>query len=182
MNAFVAAALFSSSLNLNADQDDWFEVNDHELYSFSLPSYMYKVEDLNDEATHQYQYVDDPYYKGAKEIYMIVLPETKEEIASTGIYFNFNAKNYWQLSMEMLTEPLKAVKVLSPELQIEDFNGMKLTRSFVFAKFEGLKVYYNLAVYEGDHAFYQIVVWTVGKHFDYYKSDMIGIIESFQEK
>jgi hypothetical protein len=181
MNALLAAAFFSTPLAMQTDTD-WFTVDDNELFTFELPSYMEKTTDLNDEAACEYQYVDSPYQKGGREIYMLVMFETKEEIEEYELDFTFDAKNYWELAVESLTEPLKAVKILSPELRIENFNEMNLTRSFVFAKFGKIKVYYNLAVYEGEHAFYQVLAWTVNEHFEYYKPDMERIIESFQEK
>lgn len=161
-------------------QQKWNRV-DHELYYFEVPSYMVQDTELNEQASSQYSFLQT---RGKKtlESYVIVLSETKEEIESYQLSQRFTALSYWHLSAENIGEGLSSYRVLTKKPSIVLHNSMYLTTGKIKGKFGKIGVVYELAVYEGKKAFYQVLTWTLTNQYKYFAEDMHKIILSFNEK
>lgn len=180
MLATTAAIFISATIAQNTFKDDWQVIDDHELYSFEVPEFMEASDELNSEASHQFEYVE-LIGKKTYEMYVIVLFETHEEIASYDLDEDFSASTYFDLAADNLTASLEKVQIVN-RTPMKDFNDMRLVKADIHARFGKVKIVYHLAVYEGQTAFYQVLTWTIADQFEYFKDDMYHIIESFKEK
>jgi hypothetical protein len=180
MNAFLAPLLAFSLSTVADKQPAWNRVDDDYFY-FEVPDYMQPMDDLNDAAQYQYGSVT-PIGGKTMELYLLVIVETKEEIAGYNLGYELDALSYWNLAVKSLATGLDKIKILTKEPYIENRHDMTLTRGNLAGNLGKVKVKYHLGVYEGDHAFYQVLTWTLSDQYEYYKADMEAMIESFREK
>lgn len=93
--------ILSSILTLNSCEpsDEYQIVNIDDKYSLTIPSFLTKVNNLNDNASLQYQH-------GLKEFYVIVIDESKIELQNAledyqlTEYFTNDVKGYSDLLLE----------------------------------------------------------------------------------
>ena len=162
-----------------------FEEYEDELFTIDVPSGMVDMPGLNNDASLQYGYPLDSVAEDlepAKEQYLIVMLETKEEIASYGLDADFDALKYSEVSMEALQYNLEDFEIVSEEPEIKDRNGMQFVEIEMQGSVGDLSVFYKLAVYEGENAFYQILAWCNLEDKDQFLPDMNRSIQSFKEK
>ncbi|MBK7129747.1 MAG: hypothetical protein IPM74_05430 [Crocinitomicaceae bacterium] len=173
--ALVALGLTSCSgeIKYKTDKNSGF-------YEIDIPEHMEITSELNDEASTQYEWVSA---EGSvtKEHYVIVLMETKEEIASYGLEGMFDALSYSELSVESIGSGLIEYNILTKAPKIEKINGMDCVRYQMDGSNGVVGVYYELGVFEGEKAFYQVLTWTIKDQKDEFKPQMDHIINSFKE-
>lgn len=147
-------------------------------YTLDLPADYKKVDDLNEEASLQYQ-------NTIKELYVIVIDEPKTALASAlaensldDSYTN-DLEGYSKLITNGMDTSISIKKM--PDFKDSTINGLK-TR---LLSFEGLssgnRVYWKLAFIEGNNRYYQIMVWTEAESRKKYEAEMAAIINSFKE-
>jgi hypothetical protein len=163
-----------------SDNTSWISVKAKKT-TLLVPAFMYEMPDLNDEADITYGYVEKV-GEEVEELYVITLFETKKEIKSYKLGFEFDALTYWELAAESLVDGLTDVEVVNKNLQIQDLDGKKFVQSEIRAKFEDLGVVYNLAVYESKKAFYQVLTWTIESQHKKFKETMNTIVKSLKAK
>lgn len=141
-------------------------------YSMSLPKYMTKAKNLNDEASLQYQNV-------FKETYIIVIDEDKQEFIDTfidmGVYDSTLSvvENYRDAQVNAMSENMTIVKEGNPvALKINNRDAQTIQFD---GNIEGVKndIAYYLTFVEGNDKVYMIMAWTLvnrkakyGKTFD----------------
>lgn len=137
--------------------------------------------DLNDDAALQFAVVEE---KDGEilEHYVIVLVETKKEIESYELGFEFDAKSYWEIAVESLGEGVSQFKVLTPDPDIVEINDMPCVQSEMWAALGDIEVFYKMGVYEGKTAFYQVLTWTINDQRDLFEKDMDQILIKFRGK
>jgi len=165
----------------NSASADWRTLDDNSYFTIDIPSHMAVETSLNAEATLQYAYVEQV-GSVVKEHYMIVLMETHEEIESYELDTEFDAASYGELSAENLGTGLDEYTILTKNPEVKTVNGMDCVRYEMEGAMGDVKVYYELGVFEGEHAFYQVLTWTILDQKSEFKADMDKIINSFKEK
>jgi hypothetical protein len=160
---------------------DWRTISTNSYFDIDIPTKMIIDPELNEEASVQYSYVED--VNGTvKELYMIVIMETKEEIESYELDMDFDALSYGELSVANLEGGLDTYEVLTTDPKIETINGLDCAKYEMAGSLGAVGVYYKLGVFEGENAFYQVLTWTLDNQKSEFKGDMDKMIGSFSEK
>jgi len=149
-------------------------------YEIEIPEHFEVMNDLNSEATSQFGYVAD---EGGttKEHYLIILMETKEEIASYDLGFEFDAMSYSELAVQSLEGGLDGYEVITKDPKVEKVNGMDCVKSEMRGNLGAVEVFYKLGVFNGENAFYQVLTWTIEDQKEQFGPHMDKIINSFKE-
>lgn len=163
---------------LTSCKDEMQTINSNSGYTMEIPLSFTKVNDLNDEASVQYQ-------NTIKEIYVIVIDEPKTELLkalqknSLETAYSNDLNGYSALIVDGMDSSIAVEKL--PEFTDETINGLKAR----LLSFEGLssgnRVYWKLAFIEGESNYHQIMVWTKAEKQKKYEKEMSAIINSFKE-
>jgi hypothetical protein len=148
-------------------------------YSLSIPSFLTKVNNLNDLASLQYQHA-------WKEFYVIAIDDSKEEMQKaliendlTGLYEN-NIEDYSKLILNDYMESLSN-SYLS-EIIDTTINNMPAKLTTLSGTIEdGIDVFFSIGFYEGKDSYYQVFAWTLSSKKHSYKPKMNKILYSLAE-
>jgi hypothetical protein len=147
-------------------------------YSISIPSFLTKVSGLNDDASLQYQHA-------WKELYVIVIDESKEEMQNVlsennliGKYSN-DIKGYSSLLLNGFEQNINVSK--KSKVTETLVNNMPARLITVSGKVEGIDAFYTIAFIEGKNRYYQIMTWTLASKENEYKDKMNQILYSLKE-
>ncbi|MEO9531089.1 MAG: hypothetical protein ABJG68_06245 [Crocinitomicaceae bacterium] len=170
---------------LEEEKPDWQYVQDGDKYEIEIPSRMEFMERLHPEAVIKYAEVrkdTDRVY----ENYIMILPETHEEIASYELGFEFTTQSYHQHHLKSMGSDMVEYTILTPESKVEDINGLEgviseMQGTLVLKDSNLVDIYYMMGVIQGEKAFYQVLSWTVADQQGLYKRDMERMIRSFRE-
>jgi len=147
-------------------------------YSISIPSFLTKVNNLNDDASLQYQHA-------WKEFYVIVIDETIEEMQKaleenqlTDTYNN-DIKGY----SDLLVNGFEQTVSVNRKSEILDtlVNGMPARLLTINGRVEGIDAFYSIAFIQGKKRYYQIMAWTLSNKEYQYKDKMNRIMYSLKE-
>lgn len=174
-------ALNEMNKELESTDGDWRTISTNSYFDVDIPSKMTISTELNDEASVQYEYVQEV-AGTVKELYMIVIMETKEEIETYELDMEFDALSYGDLSVANLEGGLDTYEVLTKNPEIESINGLDCAKYEMSGSLGAVGVYYKLGVFEGENAFYQVLTWTLEDQKSEFKGDMEKMINSFKEK
>ncbi|MBI3136758.1 MAG: hypothetical protein HYZ14_18940 [Bacteroidetes bacterium] len=173
--AFLVAGLAgcSGELAWKTDKNTGF-------YEIDVPERMQSTNELHAEASTQYEYISQ---EGAdvKENYLIVLMETKESIDQLDLGFEFDALSYSELSIQALEGGLTSSEILTKDPKIEAVNGIDCVKIQMEGTANGIDVFYLIAIFEGEKAFYQVVTWTLLEQKDEFLPIMEKMVASFKE-
>jgi hypothetical protein len=147
-------------------------------YSLELPSDYKKVNDINEEASLQYQ-------NTIKNIFIIVIDEPKTALAKalSENSLNDSYTNDLEGYSRLITNGMDAsisVKNM-PDFEDTTINGFKARLLSFDGLSSGNRVYWKLAFVEGNNRYYQIMVWTNADNQKKYENEMAAIINSFKE-
>lgn len=147
-------------------------------YSLELPSDFKKADDINEEASLQYQ-------NTIKNIFVIVIdePKTALEKALTENSLNDSYTNDLEGYSRLITNGMDAsisVKKM-PDFKDTSINGFKARLLSFDGLSSGNRVYWKLAFVDGNNRYYQIMVWTSADNQKKYENEMASIINSFKE-
>lgn len=148
-------------------------------YSLQVPDYLSKTNDLNEDASLQYQNL-------FKEFYVIVIDEDKDEINSfidAGMFENNPEKSVDGYATIIMNNTKKNTEVKNEAIQ----NNLKInnlqSKTICFdAKVDKIDIFFQFGFIEGKDRYYQVMVWTLLKHKQKYLEDMDKIILSFKEE
>jgi uncharacterized protein YcfL len=147
-------------------------------YSLSIPSFLTSVNNLNDDASLQYQHA-------WKEFYVITIDESKEEVQNiliennlTGLYKN-NIEDYSKLILDGFKESLSTP--YQSEMIDTIINKMPAKLTTLSGTVEGIDVFYSIGIYEGKDSYYQVLSWTLKNKQFSYESKMNKILYSLAE-
>lgn len=161
-------------------ESDFKKVRIDGKYQLSIPNYMRKTDQLNDEASLQY---NNPY----KETYTIVIDENKEQFL-TAIKENQWADSlgtpieiYRKLQMSLLGQGIAMTSV--ENLEVEKIGPLNAKRTQFEGKIEGVdeKIKYLITFIEGRGDLYMIMSWTLNDFSKKYLRTYHQIADSFQE-
>ncbi len=163
--------LFFTSLFSCNQETTFAEVNINNRYTISMPAYMKPCNDIQKDASLQYQNLE-------KDVYVIVIDEKK--VLMQDYDFNFNLDAYFNnISSRGFAENIKDGKLSVPGRQ--EINGNKALIADITGKLEENNVFYKFAVIETPYEFYQILSWTRADNREKLEKDMVKMIESFKE-
>lgn len=171
--------------DLEENKPDWAYVQDGEMYEIEIPGRMDFMERLHPEAVIKYAEVrkdTDRVY----ENYIMVLPETHDEIVSYDLGFKFTTESYHAHHLESIGSDMVKYDILTPEAEVEDINGAEaiiseMQGTLILKDSNLIDIYYMMGVIHGEKGFYQVVSWAVADQKDIYRSDMERMIRSFRE-
>ncbi|MDI9256385.1 PsbP-related protein [Flavobacterium sedimenticola] len=145
-------------------------------YTIDLPDSMEKTENLNGDASLQYQNL-------MGELYTIVIDETKESfhnaIAINAIDIEPSLDGYSNVVRSNFTDKIKGLTI-SEEAETK-IHGKKAKLFSITGNVEGYDVFYRYAIVEGKSNYYQIMVWTEKSRKENHKETINRIINSFKE-
>jgi hypothetical protein len=134
-------------------------------YYLLLPSTM-EPASFNDVASLQYEDQE-------RELYVMVIDESKDKIASFGL--DYDLETYMKIALRTLdstglytysTRMLGDAKALQTELK---------------SSWKGKRVVYQLTCIESNSYFYQVLTWTTDGWYDRNKTEIERIVKSFHE-
>lgn len=133
----------------------------------TVPGSWQKQTTLNDVATIQAANL-------LGELYVIVIPESKEDIdKSVNLDFVTN------VIRENLTKSINST-VFSEPVSVT-INGMPAKQFEVSGEAENVKIKYLYAVVDAPQTYYQVVTWTLTSRFESNKDKLLEVINSFKE-
>lgn len=147
-------------------------------YLLSIPSFLTKVNNLNDDASLQYQHA-------WKEFYVIAIDESKEEMQKaliennlTNLYKN-NIEGYSKLILDDFKESLS--NSYQSEMIDTTINKMPAKLTTLSGTVDGIDAFYSIGIYEGQDRYYQVLSWTLKNKQYSYKTKMNKILYSLAE-
>ena len=164
--AFVLTATFHLSFGQKVNFDEK-EVG--HVYHVSIPSYMTKTNSLNTAASLQY-------LNAAKETYVIVIEDSKEQLLDAGIPFN-GPTDFFEHFESSFADQSSTVSPID-ELKI---NGNPAVQVEITKPFGDYKVCYLVTVIESESHFYKMLAWTIEDYKERYMADFKKIAESLRE-
>lgn len=134
-------------------------------YALDLPSTM-TAGDFDEHASLQYA-------DRNAELYVMVIDESKEKIASFGL--DYDLETYMKIAVRRLdsTGLYRA--------STRNLGNYKAIQTEVKAKFKGENMVYQLTAIETETGFYQLLIWTLESRYEKHKPEMERIITSFRE-
>lgn len=148
------------------------------MYSLDLPDFLTKTDNLNDEASLQYQ---NPF----REFYAIVIDEPKTELIkalevnSLYDYYSADLEGYSQLLLDGIENAAEMNDI--PEFTDTKINGLKARTIGLEGVTDGISIYWKIAYIEGNNNYYQVLAWTLSEKRETHEKDMEAIINSFKE-
>lgn len=170
---FLFIGIISSLVSCDMKEENQ-TININDQYSLELPSHMSKASNLNEEASLQYQNI-------LKELYVIVIDEPKKEVDGylESSYKTTGLASYAQLLHDNFKQALEKPKF--SEVQNSQINGLKAQMFSASGIVETYGIYYEMAYIEGNHSYYQVLVWTAEGQKEKYAQQMKDIIATFKE-
>ncbi len=164
------------------DPNAWRIESDEKYCQLEIPGYMTAQTGLNPAAILQFGYIEKKQFDQF-ECYAIVMGENKDTIESynkSGV--EYDVTSYRQEVLKSFGSGLVQYEMLSAEPEIVQVNGMDCIKSEMNGILvTGASIYYQMAVFEGQNAFFQVLCWCIESQKAKFKGDMARIIDSFIE-
>lgn len=147
-------------------------------YALTVPESMKQAKGLNEDASLQYQ-------DASKEMYVIVIDETKKSfdsiISAYSLYdvYKPDLEGYSQLVINGI-DPSVTIDTTSG-FQDTKINGLNARRTTIEGSSSGFGIYWKFAFLEGKKNFYQVMAWTTKDRKEKNEKQMEDIITSFKE-
>ena len=178
-----------SNPELNRDKNlidfEGIEVYFDDSWQILVPKYFQEMVDINPKATVQWGFINeekDSSKAGFEdEIYLtvITLPtvELEPTFADTGRITLNKVNNRTAVNLDLILEDFEIINSQPKPVLI---NGIAAIKNEFKGRLGAYKVYYKMAIYETETDFYQLLIWCMQKHSDKHKTEMEGIIQSFE--
>lgn len=157
------------------------EVNVGGRYSMKVPEYLTEGDDLNDEATLQYQNI-------YKEVYVIVIEEPAQDFIDVFTELqDYDTtrtvlQNYARAQMESIRSNVEKVTFESPERSLKTGCGNAIVYDVAATQFDvSDEMGFTVGFIHGRLNLYMIMTWTFNKDKAKYQADMDAMIVSFKE-
>ena len=159
-------------------KDSYQTVTVENKYELTLPSFLSKASDLNDDASLQYQNAIREFY--AIVIYepVIDLEEALEEGGLADDYKN-DISGYSKLMIDNFKESLTNPVVSKATDTI--INNMPAKIVSLKAQIDDLDIFYAIGLYQGEEDYYQLLTWTLANKENRNKEEMNKILYSLKE-
>jgi hypothetical protein len=147
-------------------------------YSIEIPLMLTQATSLHDEASLQYQNLQ-------QELYVLAIEEPKNEIHDM-IHQEEALTNFtpdFEGYAKLITENMDLRVRLDHVSELKDtiINGHKAKLQTMESEIDGNKAYYWIGIFEGDKNYYQVITWTLLAKKELHQSKMEHMIYSFKE-
>jgi hypothetical protein len=147
-------------------------------YSIEIPLMLTQATSLHDEASLQYQNLQ-------QELYVLAIEEPKNEIHDM-IHQEEALTNFtpdFEGYAKLITENMDLRVRLDHVTELKDtiINGHKAKLQTMESEIDGNKAYYWIGIFEGDKNYYQVITWTLLAKKELHQSKMEHMIYSFKE-
>jgi hypothetical protein len=144
--------------------------------TMAIPNYLTPQDLDNADASLQYGNL-------YKEHYLMLIFETKEEIASYDLGYEFTLEDYAELTIESFSEAVDKPNVSQVNEKPNVINKMPSYAYELRGKLDEIDtdIYYYITILESDQSFYVIYSWCLSSVEDKYSADMIKIGSSIKE-
>lgn len=148
-------------------------------FKIQLPEYMHPNKGLNKDASLAY-------INGQKEIYVMVVEDSFEEVRKVltdyelNDHLPFGLDSYCQIRCSN-TEGSFLTTADFTKLKQQTINGLK---AYVFENtrtINQVNTYYQIVLIEGKDTYYQVVAWTLANRKDKHKTTLEKMCFSFEE-
>jgi len=147
-------------------------------YSLTIPSFLTKVNNLNEDASLQYQHA-------WKEFYVIVIDELKTDFQVALDQNNLTETHSNDINSysNLLLDNFEQVISVSNKSTIVDttINNFPAKLLTINGRVEGIDAFYSLAFIESKKRYYQIMAWTLSSKKYEYDEKMRELIYTFRE-
>lgn len=173
LSLFVVATFFSCKMN---EKQQTVKIENK--YSLTIPAFLTRSKGLNENASLQYQ-------NGRKEFYVIVIDETKSEVArileenDLTEKFPPTIKGYSDLLLQGFESNISIFK--KSDFKDTLINNLPARIININGKADAVSAYYSIAYVEGKDRYYQVMVWTLQKFEDEYKDKMTQVLYTLKE-
>lgn len=172
-------------LDLEEQEAGWEIQTDLEFCQMRIPNSMEEMPELNPLATIKFGSVEQSGDK-VYENYVIVIPETYEEIEGYEFDFEFDLESYSDVCVDGMIEGLQSHEILTKDAEAEEINGLnaivtELQGAIAVGEGQVVEIYYLMGVFKGENAYYQVLTWTLKDQKSKFKKDMEKMIRSFKE-
>ena len=120
-------------------------------FTLNVPSYLSKTAGINSAAALQFKSV-------VKDIYGIVIYDTKEELLALEMNFN-SARDFYDNFITDFVKDEEQRTVSDPKSKTKNGISFWLSDLSYFDKDAKTKIYYKIGVAETSKAFYKILIW-----------------------
>ena len=161
----------------NLSPSDYTPVKISSQYQVSLPNYLKKTDDLNDDASLQYM-------NGLRETYAIVIDEVKDGFAlNVEFYEGYDStrtvlESYTKIQMESF----ESIMAPDPEIvsKTTKINGVNAELVQFTGELEGIKIRYHIGFFESDDHLYVMMLWTLDDRNIRYGETFQTVLKSFK--
>lgn len=140
-------------------------------YTVEIPDYMTRTFDLNDVATMEYKNI-------AKETYMIVIEDSKEELNSVGMTFT-GARDFLDYFADDYYAGAEN-RLMSEVVEFEN-NGNEHAQVELTWSDPEVNYYMLITTVETETHFYKILCWTLYEYQDQFREDFKRIARSLKD-
>lgn len=157
-----------------------------EICSIEVPSYFWKMPDLNSEALIQYGF-NDTLVDSTALIQQDVIYVT------TSVFYKMDLQNMigdstkldlLDFNANFVDNMERALDEARPEFikpNINEQNGVKSLHNEIYGSFGDDLVYYQIGLFETEIGYYQVLSWCLQDHLAKHKDEMFKMTTSFKE-
>lgn len=178
MKKITVLFVFLLSLISCQEAEEVREITVADRYAITIPAFLTKARNLNDDASLQYQHL-------RKEFYVIVIDEPKADVWKVvgendpEENYPHDLDGYAQLHLQSMENGLSDAKL--SEIETAEVNDMPARIATVSGEYNNVHIYYSRSFIEGKDRYYQVVVWTLSHKKQQYKNMMNKIHYSLKE-
>jgi hypothetical protein len=143
----------------------------HPIY-ISIPDYMNRTMDLNDDACFQFQ-------SEVKDVYGYVIEDNKEELKIAQLNFS-SVKEFYDQFIKSFVEGEEKVKQSTPIEKKGTINFIEADVSF-YSKEAKTEIYYFIGIVETKTAYYKVLCYCSLENKDKFKADFQKILYSLKD-
>lgn len=147
-------------------------------YSIDIPKALSKTNNLNQDASLQYQ---DTF----NDLYVIVIDEPIKDfenvVTENGLTESYplSLEGYARLILDNVDPAISFDSI--PEFEESTVNGIKTVSLSLRGVWNKHHIYWKCAFFQGEGKYYQVMVWTLDTNRKKYEKDMLAMINSFRE-
>jgi hypothetical protein len=167
----ILISIFTISITLQSYSQEFTTEKGGHSYTLDIPDYLTKTYDLNDDATLQYN-------NTLKEAYLIVIPDSKDELKTVGTTFT-NSKDFLDYFIKDYQAESER-RTTTDVVEFESNNNMHAQVEINFSIDEN-DFFMVITVVETETHYYKILCWTLLEYKNQFRDDYLKISKSLKD-